>query len=991
MFSTSFRSLLNLLFVGSFGLLLSNCGGSDREGASGDSKAHELVTKKDTFGNSYKTVTDDPYAARIYELENGLKVYLGENEEEPRIQSFIAVKAGSAHEQKETTGLAHYLEHMLFKGTDRMGTLNWEKEKPLLDSISALYEKRRKLEDSARRRELYRRIDSLSQKASQYAIPNEYDKIVSDIGGQRVNAFTSKDRTVYMSNIPSNQLERWVKLERERFSDMALRLFHTELETVFEEFNQNQDSDYSLASETMNKALFPGHPYRYSTIGTAEDLKNPSMKNVHAFKEEYYVPNNMAICLSGDFDPAEAFRLIKEHWGDWEASEEDPEDPSEKKAKPLKESIEKSVQGPEEERVYIAYRFPAVDSVERYVNLIASLLSNGQAGLCDLNLEKKQKVLNASSYSRFYKAYGQLSFYGEPKSGQTLEEVRDLMLAQLDSLKKGAFPEEMLDAVIRNKKKELIEDASSQRKAYAFVDAFIKEMPWIQRVSYLDSLSKVSKDEIVNFARKAFDSSRVVVYKRHGEDTSSVSVPKPPITEIDIDRESKSDYRKKLLADSVEPIDPVFVDYQEEIGELKLDSEVPIKYTENEANRLFKLYYIVEQGRHHNRRLSLAMDYLEKLGTEKYSPERISREFYELATDFAIYSRDDVSYARIQGLPETFEESIELLEHLVHNVEADTAVYQELVNDILQKRKNRKKNKFFNLIALYQYGMYGPNSSFTHKLSEEELRNTDPQELVELIRSFLDHKHKIYYHGRRDPEEVKKILAEKHEVPKSFDSIPPKKEFKSRKAKGDSVFMVDYDMMQSQMALVSRDQKQSKKLKPYARVFNEYYGSGLSSIVFQEIREARGLAYSASASYSTPDTGKHHFSYATLSTQHNKTEDALDAMKDLLQEMPKSEEQFKTAKENILKKIRTNRITGSRVFWNYKSIREEGFEKDPREMVYREVKDMTLEDMERFFQEHVKGDDYDLLIITDPEKVPASRLSSYGNVKEIDKSTIFGY
>ncbi len=971
-------------------LFLLACGEGQRKKES-EEKGHRILEKKDKNGNPYKTVTNDPYGVRIYELDNGLKVYLAKNEKEPRVQTFIAVRAGSAHEQKETTGLAHYLEHMLFKGTDRIGTLNWEEEKPLIDSISTLYEKRRKIEDSSRRKELYERIDSLSQKAAQYAVPNEYDKIVSAMGGQRTNAFTSKDRTVYMNNIPSNQIERWVKLERERFRKMALRLFHTELETVFEEFNQNQDSDYSLASEKMNKALYPGHPYRYSTIGKAEDLKNPSMKNVHAFKEEYYVPNNMAICLSGDLEPAETFAHIKEHWSDWEASEKEPEEIEGKKADPLKGTIEKSVQGPEEERVYVGYRFPANDSTERYVQLISEMLSNGQAGLFDLKLEKEQKVLASNSYSNFYKDYGELTFYGEPKADQSLEEVKDLMLAQLDSLQAGNFPAWMLKAAMRNYKKERIQRASSNYKAFAFVDAFITEKPWVEKVKHLEALSDIGKKELVDFARENLDSNRVVVYKRHGEDTSSISVPKPPISEIDINRSKRSDYRKKFMEDSVEPIDPVYVNYQERIGKLPLTSSVPLKHTRNKSNELFKLYYIVEKGKLHDPRLSLAMDYLEKLGTERYSPEEVSQEFYKLATDLAVRSRNDVSYVQVSGLPETFEESVQLLEHLIHNVEADTAVYQKMVDNILQQRRNNKKNKTYNLLALYRYGMYGPRSSFTHKLSEKELRNTDPQALIERLHSFLDHEHKLYYHGQRDPKEVKKILAEEHSVPDHLDSIPPKKEFESRDPSGDSVFMVDYDMVQSQIALVSRDQEQSKELMPYSRVYNEYYGGGLSSIVFQEIRESRGLAYSASASYSMPDTGKHHFSYAILSTQNDKTKDAIDAMKELLHEMPKAKEQFSTAKQNILKKIRTNRITGSSVFWNYRSIREKGFKKDPRKMVYREVKNMTIKDMKQFFQKHVKGSDYDLLIITDKEKLNPSELEEYGTSKEIDKETIFGY
>ena len=196
---------------------------------------------------SYVEVPNDPLKTRIYTLGNGMKVYLSVNKDEPRIQTNIAVRAGSKFDPSDATGLAHYLEHMLFKGNSDIATVNWEEEKKVLKQISDLYEKNRNTKDENAKRKIYEEIDSLSQIASKFAVPNEYDKMVSSLGAKGTNAYTSNERTVYINDIPSNELEKWLHLESSRFSELTLRLFHTELETVYEEFNRSQDNDYFKA------------------------------------------------------------------------------------------------------------------------------------------------------------------------------------------------------------------------------------------------------------------------------------------------------------------------------------------------------------------------------------------------------------------------------------------------------------------------------------------------------------------------------------------------------------------------------------------------------------------------------------------------------------------------------------------------------------------------------------------------------------------------
>ena len=278
--------------------------------------------EEDNTQYNYQTVENDPLNVLIYTLENGLKVYMSINKDEPRIQTNIAVNTGSKQDPSDATGLAHYLEHMLFKGTSEIGTINWTDESVELKKISDLYEQRRNTVNPKEREAIYKKIDSISVVAAKYTVANEYDKMISSLGAKGTNAYTSLERTVYINDIPSNELEKWLIIESERFSELVLRLFHTELETVYEEFNRGQDNDSRLSWYTMMKSIFKKHQYgTQTTIGTSEHLKNPSMEKIHQYFNEQYVPNNMAIVLSGDIDPDKTIALIEKYFGQYQFKE----------------------------------------------------------------------------------------------------------------------------------------------------------------------------------------------------------------------------------------------------------------------------------------------------------------------------------------------------------------------------------------------------------------------------------------------------------------------------------------------------------------------------------------------------------------------------------------------------------------------------------------------------------------------------------------------
>ena len=974
-------------FLGSVALI--SCG-DDKEEKGKD--AEDQYHHTDEAGFSYETFKNDPTGLRLYTLDNGLKVYLGKNEEEPKIQTLIAVRAGSTYDPADNTGLAHYLEHMVFKGTDKIGTQDWETEKVLLDSISDLYEKHKAEQDPEKKKAIYTQIDSVSQKASEYSIANEYDKMVASLGAEGTNAFTSNEQTVYVNKIPSNELDKWLNVESERFSNLVLRLFHTELEAVYEEFNRGQDSDGRKQYQATLEGLFPTHPYgTQSTIGKSEHLKNPSMEAIHAYFDKYYVPNNMAVVLVGDIDYDATIKKVNDAFGDYEKKEvSHPSFPDEQ---PITAPVEKEVFGPTSESVYVAFRTDGVGSKDqKIVTLIDYILANSQAGLIDLDLNQQQKVQRASSFTNFNNDYGFHLLYGMPKANQSLDEVKELLLAEIEKIKKGEFDDWLVEAVINDLKLSEIrqyEDASST--AYAYMDAFIHFEDWQDQVDFIEDLKSVTKEDLVKYANKHYKDNYVAVYKRKGEDSNIAKVENPGITPVKLNRDKQSEFIKEFNKTESPALEPQYVDYDQAIQNSETESGLPVAYIENENNDLFNLYIIFDMGQDNDKELSLAAGYLDYLGTEKYSPEEIKQEFYKLGINYFVSSGNDKTYVGLSGLKENLPEGLALLEDLWNNAKADQETYDKYVEQILKGRednKTQKGNILFN--GLMNYGRYGENSRLRDIYSSEELKNKNPEELVQKVKDMRNYKQRIFYYGK-DLDKAVAAIDENHKLPAELKEYPEAKEYKEVDT-GKKVYFVDYDMVQAEMVFLSKGEDFSPEKMAATELFNTYFGSGLSSIVFQEIRESQSLAYSAYSAYQTAsEKDKPNYVMAYIGTQANKMPQAVDAMMELMTNMPEAEEQFQSAKEATLKQIAADRITKTSIFWNYESLKKRGMDHDYREEMYNAIKDMTMEDLKEFFNNNIKGQDYNVMVIGNKEDVDMQSLSKLGEVEELDIDYLFNY
>ena len=943
----------------------------------------------------YETVKGDLMQTRIYTLDNGLKVYLSVNPEKPRIQTFIAVRTGSKNDPAETTGLAHYLEHLMFKGTKQFGTNNPTAEAPLLAEIEQRYEAYRKLTDSAARKKAYHEIDSVSQVAAQYFIPNEYDKLMAAIGAEGSNAYTSNDVTCYTEDIPSNEIDNWAKIQADRFQSMVIRGFHTELEAVYEEYNIGLSSDQRKLFATISKMLWPTHPYGLqTTIGTQEHLKNPSITNIKNYFNKWYRPNNVAICMAGDFDPDKTIAIIDKYFGGWKPGA-DVKQPTFASLPPLTQPKDTTVVGQEAEQIWMGWRAKQANALQAdTLNLMEDVLSNGRAGLFDLDLNQTMKVQRAVGGTELLHDHGAFFLLGTPKQGQSLDEVKTLMLAEIDKLKKGDFPDNLLPSIINNKKRNHYQLLESNRgRADMFVDAFINEVDWKQEVGSIDRISKITKEQLVAFANKFFTDGYVVVYKKQGIDSTQKKIDKPAITPIPANRDMMSQFVKDIQDAKVEPIQPKFVDFKKDLTIAKTKKGLPVYYVKNNENGLFQLTFRYEFGQSADNRYDIANQYINFLGTEKLTASQVKQKFYELACSFSALVWENTITISLSGLHENMQPALELLEQLMNHAQVDKEAYDALVDRILKGREDAKKNQRNYYATLCEYGIYGPRNSYRDMVSEQQLKETNPQVFVDLVKNLSNYEHCVNYYGPQSVQELTAVIDKTHQAAKQLQTVPKNNYYVKQEALQNEVWIAPFDAKNIYMRAYHNENRDWNIDEAAVQaLFNVYFGGGMNGIVFQEMREARGLAYNASAYYSRAGRkGEKESFYTHIITQNDKMMDCISHFKEITDKMPASETAFNIAKEGLAKQLASLRTTKMGIINRWHSMKNLGLDFDLNQKVYGDLQQVTLQDMVNFEKANMANKPLRYIILGDEKELDMKALEKIGPVKRLTTEEVFGY
>lgn len=934
---------------------------------------------------------NDAMDVHIYQLDNGLTVYLSENHETPRFYAQISVRAGSKHDPADSTGLAHYLEHLLFKGTARLGTLDYEKEKPYIEKIEALYEEHFVEDDPEKRKAIYAEINRVAQEGAQYSVANEIDKVYKSMGGAAVNAHTSNEETVYKVSLPSNRLEQWATVESERFINPVFRLFHTELETVYEEKNRSIDNKSVVISDAVDDLLYKRHQYgQQSTIGTVEHLKRPSLVTIQDYFERYYVPNNMAITISGDINIEEAIAIIDDQFSSWES----------KRVPKFKKKKEKKIRGVERISVnykaeeYILLGFRTVSSGHKdnaALSLADMILDNAQAGLVNLNLNQQQLVRGAGTFPRFMNDYGAQYLWGIPKDGQTREEVEGLLLDQLELLKNGDFDEWILEAIVTDfKKGQKGSLESDTARVSAMTRSFIAHEDWDYTVGDLDRMAEVTKADVVRVANKYFGENYVAGY-RIDEQQELPSIDKPKIDPVEIDPSRQSAFAKDVLEMPFELIEPVYIDKEKDLKRVELPEGITVLYSPNPLNDLFSFRITVEVGTYENGALSIATRLLGKSGAGDLSAEELKKEWYRIGCDNFVSSGRNQSTIGLSGLDENFEKGLALLMKKVMQPTADDDTLDELKKIILAQREDAKKNPGTLLGALTLFHRYGEESTYLQELPSAALNALTVEELHNLIRQLLDYKQTITYTGSLSFEEFTAILKKHHPIAgKTFKDTPPYRFLKASVPEKTEIYFLHKEMAQAQVRIEFPDNDFDEANHTPIELYNSYFAGGMSGIVFQELRESRALAYSASAAYSSGGRLKdENLVIGVIGCQADKTPEAVAAFLDLFDNLPESEERFAESVDSLTNRYRTSKTSYRGVIGSIRSWERHGFEDDPRRHRFENLQRASLDDMMQFHKTHIQGKRKMITIVGDRTKVGLDALAEFGDITEFTIDDLF--
>ena len=943
----------------------------------------------------YQTVAGDAMQTRIYTLDNGLKVYLSVNKEKPRIQTYIGVRTGSKNDPAETTGLAHYLEHLMFKGTKQFGTNNSEAEKVLLDDITNRYEEYRQIKDADLRKQKYHEIDSVSQVAAQYFIPNEYDKLMATIGAEGTNAFTSYDVTCYTEDIPSNEIENWAKIQSDRFQNMVIRGFHTELEAVYEEYNIGLSNDMNKCLEALMAKAFPNHPYGTQTvIGTQDHLKNPSIVNIQNYFKKWYVPNNVAICMAGDFDPDKTIALIDQYFGQWKPGD-DVRQPVFSKFQPLTAPVDTTVIGQQAETVWMAWVAEKGASLQcDTLDIIGDILSNGKAGLFDLNLNQSMKVQSANAGLETLQDYSGFFLMGTPKQGQDLKEVRQLMLGEIDRLKRGDFSDDLLPSVVNNKKLNYFRSLDNNRSRVShFLDAFINGIEWEQEVKKLDRMSGITKEQVVAFANRFFTDGYVTVFKLQGVDSLQKKIDKPAITAIPTNRDQVSQFVKDIQDTKVDPIQPVFLDFKKDLSVSKTKRGLPLLYKKNTTDGLFNLAFRYDFGHEDDNRYDVASGYLNYLGTDKLTAAEVKQQFYKLACNMNVGVGSDAINISLSGLSENMPEALALLEDVLANAKVDQNAYDQYVDLILKDREDAKKDQRTCFDYLYYYAVYGPHNMRRDDMTAEQLRQTNPQVFTDLLKNISRYEHTVLYYGPLSEKELSDVIGKYHKTEKKLAATPQGQPFAMQLTPSNEIWIAPYEAKNIYMRMFHNEGRAwNPEKQGITTLFNEYYGGGMNGIVFQELREARGLAYNAYAIYSRPGrTGETESFFTHIITQNDKMMDCVRQFHEILNNMPQSEAAFQIAKDAAIKQIASQRTTKFSILNAYINAQRLGLDYDIYKKIYDLLPSLRLQDIVDFEQQNMGHKPYRYIILGDEKELDMDAIGKIAPVKRLTLEEIFGY
>lgn len=931
----------------------------------------------------------DPLKTTQYTLKNGLTVMLTENHNTPQIFGVVAVKAGGKNDPKEATGMAHYLEHMLFKGTEEMGTWDYDKEKVHLKNIENLYEELGKTTDEIKREEIQKKINDEAILAGKYAIPNEMDRMLSEIGGTNVNAFTTEDFTAYHNEFPANKLEHWLKIYDHRFEKPVFRLFQSELETVYEEKNRSMDSPFSEVLDVFNKNFWKNHPYgQQPIIGHTEHLKNPSLQKMYEYFNTYYVANNMVLALSGDFDTQEAIRLIELYYSDWRTGEIPVFPNYDEKEFVGKETIE--IKATPIKALLRGYRAPKNNHPDQKKLQIANyMLSNGEgSGLLDM-LSTEGKLSFSGIIPMEYNDYGASIIFAVPKIvGQDFPEAEKLIDEQLEALRKGNFELSFFEgaklSIIKDFERQLERNDS---RALMLVGAFTANISWEDYLKNYLELQAITKEDIVTVSNKYYASNYLALYSRMGTPKKD-KLNKPKFEAVIPEDGKVSEFTKIWRQTETLVMEAKFVDFEKDIQTTKLPNMGELRVVQNPYNQIFNLKFSWGTGTDYDSLLQYLPAYLNKLGTETKSAKDFKKALFEVGASMNFSATENTFNLNVEGIDSKFEETLKLVDEFLTHYKDDEKAIKIIAEDVKSERKLNNKDLNTLLSATQAFALYGNQSRFLREFTSGDIVKIKTNDFNTSFMSCLGMEIKIDYIGTKSADQISdKItsIAKLRDIKSPRMGAKPKKYLERKGFDAPKVyFLNDKKAVQSQIQFVMDGSPMKLDQMGNQEAFNKYFGGDMSSLVFQEIREFRSLAYSTTARYVLSNKeGQHNFFFAYVGCQGDKTPESIEVMNDLITKMPVKKEREDGIRSSLISDAKTSKPGFRELIYTVDRWKEMGLKEDPNKKLSRYYADIAFDDIEKFYISEIKGRNMQIIVVGNSSKFDVKILEKYGKLIKV--------
>ena len=946
---------------------------------------------------SYQSQAEDLNALKVkeYRLENGLTVWLNEDHSQPKVFGAVVVKAGA--KDCPDTGIAHYFEHMMFKGTDRIGTLDYESEKVLLDSIAMKYDELAMTEDTAARARLQKEINELSIRSSEYVIPNEFNRLINRFGGSGLNAATSYDATIYFNTFSPQYMVQWAEINSERLINPVFRLFQSELETVYEEKNMYGDFIGGQVMDTLMARYFGPHPYAYPIIGSTKNLKNPRLTEMHKFFEDYYVASNMALILSGDFDAQQVMPILEKAFSRIRSGNAPKQEKVMLPPFNGRETMKVKFPIPFIKAMGLGFRGVSANHEDQVaLNIAVNLLNNANGtGYLD-KLMVEHKLMGALAINESMNEAGILAVAIMPKLLiQSYSSAEKMVWDEINRVKNGDFSDEMFNSLKLEQKRQYASSLENiDSRATIMMNLFSQGKSWNDYLNEVARIESITKEDVVRVAQKYFSNNYLCVTKSTGKYPKD-NLPKPAFSPV-VPRhaDASSSYAEQLEKIPEQQVAPRIIDFEKDVKTSKLTPLVTLYTTPNPLNDIFTLNISYGIGALEQPELMQLTNYLQLLGTESLSFEQFRSRLQSIGSTLAFDVTPDAFVMKVTGFDNHIDETMELVGDFIRHAKADDKKLRQIVDDAKVSEKAFFKSGDNVASALLEQVKYGDQSRYLRKLSLSQIKKLKGKDMLAIYDKVRSVQCDLHYCGTLPVEKV--IGTIRQHLPLERTTVASNSPYYRELKQYDrpTVFFIDMpDMAQSIVyGYVKGDPVDDKASRHASQLFSVYFGGDMSSLMFQEIREFRSFAYRTSGRYQLPNhahKGTAGSFTAMLSTQSDKTLDALGVLDSLIREMPLKPERMEAVKQTLVNRINNDYPPFRNLSEKVASARMEGFDRDPAEEFLRDIATMDMQDISRFYQEQISGRPVVYVITGNRKHIDMKKLAEYGTIIKVKKKGIY--